>query len=330
MAFQRDVLPLQELILKFMAKRYSPDMLNEKSLARAHRINDPSRSKTHKVKQELIRAVLQTGRFSDDTLPTSFFHANLSKIEINGAKISTEFIKRMATVTVNLHHVNFSGCFRLTDDSILALLTHCPDIKELNLQNCRKLTDETLRILVAHSPKLNSIDVSGNTNMTIDGITTLIEKHPNHSKFLKVHISGHRVTDHTLKVIANKCRKLQSLAVGYCGLSDEAVIALLERRPSIGTLHLHWNYKITDRLLDHMARQCPNLHELNLCGVKTVSNDAIYSFLQLKMSGVDDDAMTSTERDAKRLKKVDVKYTNVSKEVLAHTADTYPDLVVIS
>ncbi|KAF0726073.1 hypothetical protein AaE_009641, partial [Aphanomyces astaci] len=228
-----------------MAKRYSPDMLNEKSLARAHRINDPSRSKTHKVKQELIRAVLQTGRFSDDTLPTSFFHANLSKIEINGAKISTEFIKRMATVTVNLHHVNFSGCFRLTDDSILALLTHCPDIKELNLQNCRKLTDETLRILVAHSPKLNSIDVGGNTNMTIDGITTLIEKHPNHSKFLKVHISGHRVTDHTLKVIANKCRKLQSLAVGYCGLSDEAVIALLERRPSIGTLHLHWNYKIT-------------------------------------------------------------------------------------
>ncbi|RHY19306.1 hypothetical protein DYB32_010250 [Aphanomyces invadans] len=264
MAFQRDVLPLQDLILKFMSKRYAPDMLNDMAIARAHRICDPSRSKTHKVKQDLIRAVLQTGRFSDDTLPTAFFHPNLTKIEINGAKISTVFVNRMAAVTVNLHHVNFSGCFRLTDDSILALLQHCPDIKELNLQNCRKLTDETLHVLVAHSPKLNSIDVGGNTNMTIEGTTSFIELHPNHSKFLKVHISGHRVTDQyalsrclprayfvtvlgisTLKVIANKCRKLQSLAVGYCGLTDDALIALLDRRPSISALHLHWNYRIT-------------------------------------------------------------------------------------
>ncbi|ETW03316.1 hypothetical protein, variant [Aphanomyces invadans] len=309
MAFQRDVLPLQDLILKFMSKRYAPDMLNDMAIARAHRICDPSRSKTHKVKQDLIRAVLQTGRFSDDTLPTAFFHPNLTKIEINGAKISTVFVNRMAAVTVNLHHVNFSGCFRLTDDSILALLQHCPDIKELNLQNCRKLTDETLHVLVAHSPKLNSIDVGGNTNMTIEGITSFIELHPNHSKFLKVHISGHRVTDHTLKVIANKCRKLQSLAVGYCGLTDDALIALLDRRPSISALHLHWNYRITDRLLDHMGRQCPNLQELNLCGVKTVTNDAIYAFLQAKMAAADGEDAVATQREAKRMKKMDVKYT---------------------
>ncbi|KAF0682932.1 Aste57867_24945 [Aphanomyces stellatus] len=312
MAFQREVLPLQELILKFMSKRYSKDIVNEQTLERAHRISDPSRSKSHKIKQELIRAVLQTGRFSDDTLPTSFFHPNLSKIEINGAKISTVFVERMAAVAVNLHHVNFSGCFRLTDESILALVKHCPDIKELNLQNCRKLTNETLSILVAHSPKLNSIDIGGNTNMTIDGITTFIEKHPNHSKFIKLHISGHRVNDHTLKVIGNKCRKLQSLAVGYCGLSDEAVIALLERRQSISVLHLHWNYKITDRLLEHLGSLCPNLQELNICGVKTVSNDAIFAFVQAKMTAAAaaaTDEAAAEDREPKRLKCVDVKYT---------------------
>ena len=31
--------------------------------------------------------------------------------------------------------------------------------------------------------------------MTISGITKLIEKHPNHSKLTKVHVSGHPVTD---------------------------------------------------------------------------------------------------------------------------------------
>jgi hypothetical protein len=93
------------------------------------------------------------------------------------------------------------------------------DIKELNIENCRKLTDVSLDHLRKHAPKLQvrhwallqeavglggwkltsdalqSIDVGGNFNMTIAGITKLIEKHPNHSKFTRVHISGHAVTD---------------------------------------------------------------------------------------------------------------------------------------
>jgi hypothetical protein len=39
------------------------------------------------------------------------------------------------------------------------------------------------------------VDIGGNFNMTIVGITKLIEKHPNHSKFTRVHISGHPATD---------------------------------------------------------------------------------------------------------------------------------------
>jgi hypothetical protein len=50
---------------------------------------------------------------------------------------------------------------------------------------------------------LQSIDVGGNFNMTISGITKLIEKHPNHSKFTKVHISGHPVTD---QYVLKNCR----------------------------------------------------------------------------------------------------------------------------
>ncbi|OQR97914.1 hypothetical protein ACHHYP_09446 [Achlya hypogyna] len=324
MAFQREVLPLQQLVLKYLSKRYSPEIISDASLERAHVIADPSRSKTHKAKQELIRAVLQTGRFGDDTLPTSFFHPSLTKIEINGARISDVFVERMARVATKLHVVNFSGCFRLTDSAIRTLLTHCAEIKELNIENCRKLTDEALRMLIESCPKLHSIDIGGNTNMTIEGITNFIEKHPNHSKFLKLHISGHAVTDHTLKVIAAKCRKLQSLSIGYCAVSDDALIALLQRRESIAKLHLHWNTRITDRLLDHLGR-CANLQELDLCGVKTVTNDAIYAFVTAKMEGGGSD-----ERAAKRLKRVDVKYTNVSKEVLAHAHEAYPDLDVVS
>jgi hypothetical protein len=72
----------------------------------------------------------------------------MTRIEFIGAKISTVFVERvshivasiiptisnlfskfnkqMAKICTKLHTVNFSGCFRLTDDSIEALLKHCP------------------------------------------------------------------------------------------------------------------------------------------------------------------------------------------------------------
>jgi myosin-crossreactive antigen len=81
--------------------------------------------------------------------------------------------------------------------------------------------------------------------MTIKGITRFIEKHPNHSKFTKVHLSGHAVTDDTLKTIQNKCRKLHSLAIGYCAITDEALVNLLTKRDAVSRLHVHWNIAIT-------------------------------------------------------------------------------------
>lgn len=69
------------------------------------------------------------------------------------------------------------------------------DLKDVNLENCRKLTDASLDHLRKLAPKLQSFDIGGNFNMTLAGITKFIEKHPNHSKFTRVHISGHPVTD---------------------------------------------------------------------------------------------------------------------------------------
>lgn len=42
-----------------------------------------------------------------------------------------------------------------------------------------------------------------------------------------------------------KCRKLHSLSVGYCSVSDDALIALLKKRESISRLSVHWNVGIT-------------------------------------------------------------------------------------
>ncbi|RLN51070.1 hypothetical protein BBJ28_00000739 [Nothophytophthora sp. Chile5] len=251
MAFRREVPALEKMVLKYISKspRLVKTIVSDETLARAHRIGKPAKSRTHKVKQEVLRALLRGGRLSDDTLPASFFHPSMTRLEIIGAKISTPFVEMCSKICPKLHSVNFSGCFRLTDDAIEVLLRNCPDMKELNVENCRKLTDVSLDHLRKLAPKLQvwppPPSFRGNFNMTIAGITKLIEKHPNHSKFTRVHISGHPVTDQTLKTIMAKCRKLHSLSVGYCAVSDDALIALLKKRESVSRLCLHWNVAIT-------------------------------------------------------------------------------------
>uniref|UniRef100_K3WUL8 F-box domain-containing protein n=1 Tax=Globisporangium ultimum (strain ATCC 200006 / CBS 805.95 / DAOM BR144) TaxID=431595 RepID=K3WUL8_GLOUD len=341
MAFRREVPSLDKLVLKYISKsvRHAGQIVNDDTIERMHRISKPAKTRTHKVKQEIIRALLQGGRVTDDILPDSFFHASMTRIEIIGAKISTKFVTKLSTICPKLHTVNFSGCFRLTDDAIEVLLRNCPDIKDLNIENCRKLTDLSLDHLRKHAPKLLSIDIGGNFNMTIQGITKFIEKHPNHAKFTRVHISGHPVTDNTLKTIMSKCRKIHSLSIGYCAVSDDAVIALLKKRDAMSRLCLHWNVAITDQLMHYIATSGRNIQELNLCGVKSVSADAIVSAIHVKM-GATNDAESSAaappaataegeqEPERKRLKKIDFRYTTVTKEAAAAVKERYPDLHV--
>lgn len=97
MAFRREVPALETLVLKAIAKtvRLSDVMINERTLERLHRVSKPAKTRTHKVKQEIIRALLQGGRLVDDSLPDSFFHASMTRLEIIGAKITTAFVARV-------------------------------------------------------------------------------------------------------------------------------------------------------------------------------------------------------------------------------------------
>lgn len=42
-----------------------------------------------------------------------------------------------------------------------------------------------------------------------------------------------------------KCRKIHSLSIGYCAVSDDAVISLLKKRDAMSRLCVHWNVGIT-------------------------------------------------------------------------------------
>ncbi|KAI9921743.1 hypothetical protein PsorP6_000678 [Peronosclerospora sorghi] len=228
----------------------------------------------------------------------------MTRFEIIGAKISTVFI-----AVVRSRNWFMSDKLKM---------------KELSIENCRNITDKTLD----HMRKLA-------LKMQIQGITKLIEKHPNHAKFTKLYVSGHPVTDQTIKTIMVKCRKLHRLSVGYCAITDEALIALLKKRESVSRLCLHWNVAITDQLLRYLGSEARNLQELSLCGVKSVSADSIVAAIHSNM-GARNELLDSTvpqpsieenpEPERKRLKKIDFRYTSVTKEAVAAIRERYPDL----
>lgn len=112
MAFRREVPALETLVLKAIAKtvRLSDVMINDRTLERLHRVSKPAKTRTHKVKQEIIRALLQGGRLVDDSLPDAFFHASMTRLEIIGAKITTAFVARVRLFCLSGSIV----CVRLT------------------------------------------------------------------------------------------------------------------------------------------------------------------------------------------------------------------------
>ncbi|KAI9916719.1 hypothetical protein PsorP6_018036 [Peronosclerospora sorghi] len=142
----------------------------------------------------------------------------------------------------------------------------------------------------------------------------------------------------TIKTIMVKCRKLHSLSVGYCAITDEALIALLENA----------NH---DQLLRYIGSEAHNLQELSLCGVKSVSDDSIVAAIYSNM-GARNELLDSTvsqpslednpEPERKRLKKIDFRYSSavkiysqfaigslsVTKEAAAAIRKRYPDLQV--
>lgn len=57
-------------------------------------------------------------------------------------------------------------------------------------------------------------------------------------------------------------------------MTDATLQAFISARCStLEELELHWHEQLTDTSLQFIARHCSNLSSLNLCGVKTITND---------------------------------------------------------
>ncbi|OMO67026.1 Leucine-rich repeat, cysteine-containing subtype [Corchorus capsularis] len=187
-----------------------------------------------------------------------------------------------------LEVLSLAGIQTVCDDFIIGMLEACgKNIKELVLTNCVELTDVSLRIVGKNCSSLCAIDLS----------------------YLR------KLTDSSMRYLANGCRSINRLKLCRNSFSDEAIAAFLEASggsltelslnnvTSVGlntalslakcsrklfSLDLSWCRNLTDEALGLIVDSCLSLRLLKLFGCRQITDVFLsgHSNAQVEIIGV--------------------------------------------
>ncbi|XP_022833206.1 S-phase kinase-associated protein 2 isoform X2 [Spodoptera litura] len=133
------------------------------------------------------------------------------------------------------------------------LLSCCPNLKKLSLESIQ-IEDNTLRI-IGQCTNLETLNLTMAFGLKTEGFNSLFEG----------------------------CTNLLALNLGWCGISEESLNALVEKAPErLQRLNLGGVRTLTDNLLDRLVERCSRLLELDVsdCGLLTINS--ISSFMKLQ------------------------------------------------
>lgn len=135
-----------------------------------------------------------------------------------------------------LREIDLSYCGRLTDESVVALVSACPALRAVSLYGCGKLTDTALHWL-GRLPQLQSLDLSMCRAVGDAGLAALVAPHRGRSPLAALNVAFCGVTDAGLLQVAAGAPSLSFLGVfGAEGITAEGLRAALARMPGLARL----------------------------------------------------------------------------------------------
>ena len=160
-----------------------------------------------------------------------------------------------------LRELSLQNCRRVTDASLIAVVTRCRRLRHVNIKNCRKVSDGLLSAIGAHCPDLVSLNIMGCKKLTTRGLLGLSELHNLASLNLW---GGASYTPSAIAHILVGNKKLAELELRFCKLVDDRMIEVLVNScPEIERLGMAYCENITDRSL-HLLLRCEKLAWLNV------------------------------------------------------------------
>ena len=301
----KEIPKLSTLVLKEIAKAPSK-YLSTESFERANKIISKSKDQDFDITQILINYVTDAGRYTDDVIPTTFFNGSRKELCLKNTKVSSKYIMKILDICPLLEAIDVSGTFLIDDDLVLTILQKCQKLKSLNIRNCRKITESSLKYISSSPNKIESLNIGGNLNITEQGLVSFLSS-SKASDLKYLYISGLSINDNLLYLISKKCLKLKGLGINYANVSEDCLHKILTAPSSIPGITIGQNLEIfhlgwigsgggipTDSLIDrpqltsefftvNLVTYCPKLIELDVCGLKNVTANALLQYLDQRL-----------------------------------------------
>jgi len=321
--------PLSVLCLKVVAK-FPTKCLDEKRITRSYKLLPVQQHDA--VMQNIIDYVTDAGRMDDDALPLVAFRATRTDLDLKNSKLTAGYFKKVIDrCCKTLKHIDVTGCFQVDDVLLKYMLEKCKMLKTLSVRNCRKLTDEALAYVVQYGPDINELHLGGNFNLTAHGVERFLDTNPNIGNFVGLHLSGLKLNSSILAKIGEKCAALTALSLSYSECPEDDIRKLIVTiGKQLDSLSVGWLFSLqTDvhcrsDFLDHIARHCPRLQELDISGLKNVQTIHIEELVSSKRTLADADRLQAGT--ARALKKLKAKFL-ATESFAEKMGKTFPGLM---
>jgi len=164
----------------------------------------------------------------------------------------------------------------ITDCAVATVARVHTDLLDLSLHGQKQLTDYALHAIAQHLPKLEMLNLGACTRISDSGVVALATR----CTALKVlSLSFTCVEDAAVSAVAMNCPLLEDLTLWDCdGVTDESIIALVERCPKINYLQLQGTSITCAALVALAAGECP-LHDLGIEGCSHVSDAGVIAMV---------------------------------------------------
>jgi hypothetical protein len=297
----REIPPLSVAVLKAIAKQPTKH-INEGAITRAKLIQSKDRTREIDLAQTLIDYITEAGRLTDDVLPPSLFEQGRALLSLKNSKISGKYLAKIINrVNLNLTELDISGTFQVDDDVVALVLKHCKHLVSLNIRNCRKVTNKSLDHIIALGHNLTTINIGGNFNITNDGVNKFLTTCPRIQEYVEINLSGLPIQSDTLALLTHNCHGLKAISLAYSDLGEMALRDFLEAKGgNLQKLCISWlctasgsvhEQVSAEFLVDFLSRACPQLVELDICGLRNFNAANLLQFLDNKLAMVSEFAL---------------------------------------
>ena len=227
---------------------------------------------------------------SDKSIGTLLHHPTLLRLDVastklTGADAEAMILDEARALRAPLQELDVSSCFQNSRDVCWwLLLAGLGDLRVLNLEGCEHVTDEILGFIAHACPRLRSVTVGAlphaeygeTTSITDEGILALAAN--GHLEKLVI-CWCRRVTDESLKGIAERSKGIQELDLRRCSLRDEGMKALASCR-KLCRLMIEGPNSVSDEGIRSLRPLMPTMQVLSLMSMNWTSQEVVSEMQQ--------------------------------------------------